>query len=70
MVKNLPVIQEIWVQSQDREDTLEKEMATHSSILALRIPGIEILVGYSPWGLKELDKIERLTLSLYFQKNY
>ena len=70
MVKNLPVIQEIWVQSQGQEDTLEKEMATHSSILASRIPGIESLVGYSPWGLKQLDKIERLTLSLYFHKNY
>ena len=70
MVMNLPVIQEIWVQSQGQEDTLEKEMATHSSILASRIPGIESLVGYSPWGLKQLDKIERLTLSLYFHKNY
>ena len=37
-VKNLPAIQEIWVQSLDREDPLEKEMATHSSILAWRIP--------------------------------
>ena len=33
-VKNLPVMQEIWVWSLDREDALEKEMATHSSILA------------------------------------
>ena len=36
-VKNLPAKQEIWVQSLDREDPLEKEMATHSSILAYRI---------------------------------
>ena len=36
--KNLPVMQETWVQSLSREDPLEKEMATHSSILAWRIP--------------------------------
>jgi len=38
MVKNLPVMWETWVQSRGWEDPLEKEMATHSSILAWRIP--------------------------------
>ena len=38
VVKNLPAIQEIWVQSLVWEDPLEKGMATHSSILAWRIP--------------------------------
>ena len=38
LVKNLPAMQEIWVQSLGREDPLEKGMATHSSILAWRIP--------------------------------
>ena len=38
LVKNLPVTQETGVQSLGREDPLEKEMATHSSILAWRIP--------------------------------
>ena len=38
MVKNLPAIQETWVQSLGREDPLEKEMATHSSIRTWRIP--------------------------------
>ena len=38
MVKNLPAMEETKVQSLDREDPLEKEMATHSSILAWRIP--------------------------------
>ena len=38
MVKNLPAIQETWVQSLGWEDSLEEEMATHSSILAWRIP--------------------------------
>ena len=38
MVKNLPAMQETWVQSLGREDPLEKEMATHSSSPAWRIP--------------------------------
>ena len=38
VVKNLPAIQETGVQSLDREDPLEKEMATHSSILTWDIP--------------------------------
>ena len=39
MVKRLPVMWETWVQSLGQEDPLEKEMATHSSVLAWRIPG-------------------------------
>ena len=41
MVKNLPAMQEIWVLSLDQDDPLEKGMATHSSILAWRIPWTE-----------------------------
>ena len=41
MVKNLPAIQETQVQFLDREDPLEKGMATHTSILAWRIPWTE-----------------------------
>ena len=41
MVKDLPAIQETWVQSLGQEDLLEKVMATHSSILAWRIPWTE-----------------------------
>ena len=40
-VKNLPVMQEIWVQSLDQEDPLEEGMATHSGILTWRIPWTE-----------------------------
>ena len=40
-VKNLPAVQETWVRSLGWEDPLEKEMATHSSILAWEIPWIE-----------------------------
>ena len=41
MVKRLPTMQETWVQSLGQEDPLEKEMATHSSILAWKIPWLE-----------------------------
>ena len=41
MVKNLPAMQETYVQSLGQEDPLEKEMTTHSSISACRIPWIE-----------------------------
>ena len=40
-VKCLPTMQETWVQSLGREDLLEKEMASHSSILAWKIPWME-----------------------------
>ena len=41
MVKNLPALWDTWVQSMSRKDSLEKELATHSSILAWRIPWTE-----------------------------
>jgi len=50
MVKNLPVMQETWVQSLSREDSLEKGMATHSSIPTWRIPGTE-----EPGGLQSRE---------------
>ena len=58
MVKHLPTMWDTWVQSLGWEDLLEKEMATHSSILAWTIPWKEELVGYSPWGRKESDMAE------------
>ena len=42
IVKHLPAVQEIWVRSLGREDPLEKEMATHSSTLAWKIPWMEV----------------------------
>ena len=42
--------------------SLEKEMATHSRILASTSHGWRSLLGYSPWGRKELDTTERLHL--------
>ena len=47
-VKNLPAMQETQVQSLNQKDPLEKEMATHSSILAWRIPWTRDPVGCSP----------------------
>ena len=64
MTKSLPAVRETWVRSLGQEDPLEKEMATHSSILAW-ICGQTSLVGYSPWGRKESDTTERLHFSLY-----
>ena len=52
-------MQETQVRSLGREDPLEKEMAAHSSILG-ESHGRRSLVGYSPWGRKELDTTERL----------
>ena len=57
-LKCLPGIQETRVQSLGREDPLEKEMATHSSILSWKIYGQSNLAGYSPWSHKELDMTE------------
>ena len=58
MVKNFPAVQETQVGSLGWEDLLEKGMATHSSILPREFHGQGSLVGYSPWGRKELDKTE------------
>ena len=41
MVKHLPIMQETWVRSLGREDPLKREMATHSSTLAWKIPWME-----------------------------
>ena len=49
-VKRLSTIRETWVRALGREDPLEKEMATHSSILAWRIPGTEELDGLQSRG--------------------
>ena len=51
------------VQSLGQEDSLEMGMATNSSILASEFQGQRSLVGYSPWGHKESDTTERLTLT-------
>ena len=64
MVKNLPAMQETRGRFLGWEDPLAKGMATHSSILAWRIPWTKEPGG--PWDHKESDTTEQLTLSLYF----
>ena len=56
-VNNPSAMRETWVLSLGQEDTLEKGKATHSSILAWRIP----------WGYKKPDTTERLSLSLSYE---
>ena len=60
-VKNPPAMGETWVQSLGWEDPLEKDMATHSSILAWRLPWTEEPGGYNPLGRKESDMPEWLS---------
>ena len=55
MVKRLPTMGKTQVQSPGWEGPLEKEMATHSSILAWRIPWTDYGKLYNPWDHKELD---------------
>ena len=52
MVKNLPAMQETWLPSMDWEDTLEKGMATHPSILAWEVPWTE-----DPCGLQSMESL-------------
>ena len=63
MVKSPHVMQEPQVWFLGQEEPLEKEMTTHSSILAWRIPWNEEPGRLSPWGCKELDMTKLLSLS-------
>ena len=62
LVKNLPAMQETWVQSLDWEDPLEKGKAPTPVFWPGEFQGL-----YSPWGHKESDTTERLALSLYLR---
>ena len=65
----LPTLWETWVQSLGREDILEKEMATHSSILACKIPWMEELGRLQSMASKESDTTERLHFtSVHFRR--
>ena len=63
MIKNPPVMQEAWVRSLGQADPLEKRMATHSSILAWRIPWTE---ESDKLQSMRSDTTEQLTLSLQY----
>ena len=55
MVKNLPAVQEPWLESLGWKDPLKKGMATHSSIFALRIPQTEESGGLQSMGLRRVS---------------
>ena len=67
--KNPPAMQETQVQSLGWKDSLEKGMATHSSILAWRIPWTEEPYGYSPWSCNKLDTTEQLNTQFCTKQN-
>ena len=63
-IKHLSAMQETWVRSLGWEDALEKEMAATPVFLPGKSHGSRSLVGYRPWGRKELDTTERLHFHL------
>ena len=75
MVKNPPAMQEMWVQSLDQEDSLEEEMATHSSILAWEIPWTEETgrlqsMGSQRVGLDWVTQQDSFYFSVFFFLNF
>ena len=70
MVKNPPAVQETRVWFLGQEDPLEQEIAICSCILAWKSHEQRSLVGYSPWGHKELDTTEQLNHHLYFYADF
>ena len=66
MVKNLPAMQETLIRSLDQGRSPGEGNATHYGLLKWRIPWTEEPGGYHPWGCKELDTTEQLTLSFFF----
>ena len=64
MVKDLPAVWETWVRSLGWDDPLGKEWQPTPVFLPGEFQGQRSLEGYSPWGHKELDRTEQLTLSL------
>ena len=69
-IKNLPAMQETWVRSLGQEDLMGKGMATHSSILAWRIPWTEEPGGSWSMGLQTVNMTEQLTHDINFQVYY
>ena len=63
-VKNLPAMQETWVPTLGWEDSLEKGMTTHSSILAWRIPWTDEPGRLHSWGHKEVESETEMSKQL------
>ena len=69
MVKRLPTMQETRVQSLGREDPLEKEMATHSSILAWKIPQTEDPGRLQSMGSQSWTRLNDFTFTIRKEKS-
>ena len=69
-LKRLPAMQETWVQSLGQEDPLEKEMATHSSIFAWRIPWTEEPIRLQSMGSQSWTRLSDFTFTLKFTSLY
>ena len=67
-VKNLPAMQETWVQSLDWKDPLEEGMATHSSILAWRMTWTNEPGGLQSWGHNKSDMTEQLSTAHFMKR--
>ena len=65
MIKNLPAMQETWIQSLGWEIPWRWKWHPNPVFLPGEFHGEKSLVGYSPWGRKESDMTEQLTLSLF-----
>ena len=63
MVKNLPAMQETWIQSLDWKDPWRRNWQPTPVFVPGEFHGQRSLAGYSPWGRKESDTTEQLTLS-------
>ena len=70
MVKNLPAMQETWVPSLGREDPERRKWQPTPVFLAGESQGQRSLVGYSPWGCKELDMTEQLNFPRYRKRKH
>ena len=70
LVKNLPAMQETWVQSLSWEDPLEKEVATHSSALTWRIPGTEEPGGLQSMGSQTVGDDCATKFHFHFHRHY
>ena len=66
MVKNLPAMQETRAGSLGGEESLEKGIVTHSSVLAWRIPWTESLEGDSPYSREESDTTEHICTRIFY----
>ena len=66
MVKNLPAVQETWVQFLDQEDPWRRERQPTPVFLPGEFYGQRSLVGYSPWDRRKPDTTERITPFIFF----